>query len=271
MGLDHPNPFDELSRHLSEGWSARAKACLIAAGSLVPALFAPETGASDWLRDASENLPSGDPLRALLDAVHNFASRGRPLDISSLDRGDQKPWPERLEDVRTRLSAWRQEMEASRNLYPFASQVSTQIASSRGPLAHIFDMVLLDEPVDEAKARRAVMETLGSRADIEALVHRAAYQVPGRRPRVPKIEGTSLAQLIRKLESLRDILQDWLDTLQAQKLAADDWYTSWVRSFRQEFTSNWRELRGSLRASDGDGVPPIVQSLYVAVEHLFAD
>lgn len=250
LGLEHPKAYTELSE---QGiLSPKSRAYLVSLAAIRPALFAPETGATDWLHDLSAALSEQDePLRNMIDAVTKFALRGRPLELVVTGRGGEAPWQIRLKEVRHNVEQWRREMAASRSLYALASRVSTLLARNNGPLGELLAAVDSDD-VDHMEARKLVLNHLGSRTDFATLINRSAQEVSTGPGKVPDIVGRPRRHLIGRLERLHELLHEWVDVLTARDSSREDWYIASVDEFRAEFLAHWPNAETVLRSSGED-------------------
>lgn len=267
MALEHPKAYTELSD--AGRLSPKVRAYLVSLAAMRPALFAPETGATDWLQDVSASLSDQtEPLHGLIQAVTQFALRGHPLELPAA-KNAKGPWQIRLQELRSHVEQWRKEMTLSRVPYEIASRASTRLAHSEGPLGEVLEAVRSDA-VDHITARRLVLDHLGDRSDFTTVIQEATRQVAKGPGRVPNIVGRARRHLNVRLERLQELLYEWVDILAARDSSREDWYHAAVDELLAAFLEHWPEVDAELRGLGG-GSSAVERALVAAAQEGLAE
>ncbi|MGE5482581.1 MAG: hypothetical protein ACM3VX_06740, partial [Bacteroidota bacterium] len=203
--LAHPSPMRELTE--LGVLAPEVTSGLLVAGSLVPALFVPSTGASSWIQEALRHPLEG--TRAILEIVRDFSSLGVPFEPRR--PGDTEVWNGRAKEAGDRARRWLTQVRNSKASFPFGTSVMRFMAQDF--VTSVVAGFVSDDRRDRLEEVKVLLNRMADRKGIADLVEEAAHQVPGKHPRVPTIDGPAREMIYNRLEELRDLAQDWVEAI----------------------------------------------------------
>lgn len=244
----HLDDLDDLVERM--GISERDLALLLGAAAIRPALFAPDTSAGSWVSKALSliNNPT-DPLSELLQCTLNFSTYGK-LDRKLLWQAlDNVNWQEQARSLSYEVAIWRKEVSAKRIAFAPATKLLRFLAGPESIISDALDTVINND-FDKQKIVADIFdEFFDSRKSMHDLVQKTNQYLNRRKARIPDIDGQSLQQIMRALDQLRQLLNDWLETVQigSSRVQKNDWWYKRTQDFKRAFEKCWVAYEPELR------------------------
>ncbi len=260
---EYPNPMSERPTGVDAGDWAR----MVAATAFRPTLTLPEAGALQWLQDVSGAILKTDgPMRDMYQAVYDLGTKGIHLDLRVLTDSERTGDAEKhLKRCIEELEAWQREQQSARTIYSGATSVLKYLSGPSSEIGSLVkDIINSKSPSQELidRVHECISRQLLSRKKIDETIHQAMSHTARRGQRSPRIVGTALEQVIRPLERLRDLLEEWASTASVILLGTrdGDWRVEQVKSFRDRFLEAWSRAQ-ELRDRGPDDENPVARAI----------
>jgi len=226
---------------------------LLLTGSLAvrPALLRPDLGHLGWIQETIQaSSGASNELLQFFRRIEEFL-----LKVQMFNRGLLKQymetyaWKEELGEQRDLLQQWLRQHSQAGTAYRGATAVLHYVCGEEAIPGSLVRMIVGAESVKAEVVRRVeelLREQLSNRRSIEEFIQKTNEKLFGhRRARVREITGVALEQLIRALQELRELLEDWR---QLAKFATEereqlDWRVQQALAFRADIVPLWEELR----------------------------
>ena len=192
-----------------EGDFRDAISLLLFSAALIPALFAPSTGAASLLRRVklSEGLT---PVYRLASKVvdHSERLQGIRLDASLFRATLSGTWDEEFVSLAGHIADWRQRAVSKRNVYGRADEVWRGLLADDGRVGQL--LALLSESNERSRRRvENILKEIGVQKAFSSIVRRT----DGRPRKGDPIEGLALKQMWNDVQPALELSRKWLSMM----------------------------------------------------------
>ena len=229
-----------------EGDFRDAISLLLFSAALIPALFAPSTGAASLLRRVklSERLT---PVYRLASKVvdHSERLQGIRLDASLFRATLSGTWDEEFVSLAGHIADWRQRAVSKRNVYGRADEVWRSLLADDGRVGQL--LALLSESNDRSRRRvKDILKEIGVQKAFSSIVRRT----DGRTRKGDPIEGLALKQMWHDVQPALELSRKWLSMMDT-KPDAGGFVSKRIIALRNDILGTCASARTALA-----GTPP---------------